>query len=160
MDTKSFGGMASARQADGSLPVLPLLHLAPGSMLIDRGVDVGAAFVGKAPDLGAFESGADEHMPGGVAGSGGSGGSSQTVPGASAGAGGAGAPAGAGHAAPGAAAGGGSVPTPAAAPSASQAGCNCQIDRARPSRGTPLALLGLVGLSLLRLRRTRRDARS
>jgi hypothetical protein len=70
-DTTSFGGLASARQPDGSLPVLPLFHLATGSQLIDRGVDVGAPFVGKAPDLGAFEVGADETGPGPAAGSGG-----------------------------------------------------------------------------------------
>jgi hypothetical protein len=70
-DTTSFGGLASARQPDGSLPVLPLFHLAAGSQLIDRGVDVGAPFVGKAPDLGAFEFGAAETGPGPAAGSGG-----------------------------------------------------------------------------------------
>jgi hypothetical protein len=71
-DTTSFGGLASARQPDGSLPVLPLLHLAADSQLIDRGVDVGEPFVGKAPDLGAFEFGADETGTGPAAGSGGS----------------------------------------------------------------------------------------
>ena len=50
--------MASARQADGSLPVLPFLRLAAGSDLIDKGTDLGFAFNGRAPDLGAFESGA------------------------------------------------------------------------------------------------------
>ena len=54
-DTTSFAGMASARQSDGSLPVLPFLRLAPGSGLIDKGVDVGLSFAGTAPDLGAFE---------------------------------------------------------------------------------------------------------
>jgi hypothetical protein len=70
-DTTSFGGLASARQADGSLPVLPLLHLAAGSALIDKGVDIGSPFVGKAPDLGAFEFGSNETGPGPAAGSGG-----------------------------------------------------------------------------------------
>ncbi|MCL2450433.1 MAG: right-handed parallel beta-helix repeat-containing protein, partial [Polyangiaceae bacterium] len=56
-DTTSFGGMASARQADGSLPVLPFLHLAANSQLIDRGTDVGLPYSGSAPDLGAFETG-------------------------------------------------------------------------------------------------------
>jgi len=36
-DTTSFAGMASARQADGSLPVLPFLRLAAGSPAIDKG---------------------------------------------------------------------------------------------------------------------------
>ena len=69
-DTTCFGGMASARQADGSLPVLPFLRLAAGSDLIDKGTDLGFAFVGKAPDLGAFEYGASAGATG-TAGSGG-----------------------------------------------------------------------------------------
>ncbi len=68
-DTTSFAGMASARQADGSLPVLTFLHLAAGSDLIDKGTDVGLPYVGKAPDLGAFEYGA---ATGGSPGTGGS----------------------------------------------------------------------------------------
>jgi hypothetical protein len=70
-DTTSFGGLASARQPDGSLPVLRLMHLAQGSALVDKGVDVGEPFVGKAPDLGAFELGADESTAPPAAGSGG-----------------------------------------------------------------------------------------
>ncbi|MFM2293738.1 MAG: hypothetical protein RLZZ350_151 [Verrucomicrobiota bacterium] len=46
----------NARNADGSLPATTLLHLAPGSSLINAGVDVGLPFNGAAPDLGAFES--------------------------------------------------------------------------------------------------------
>lgn len=56
-DMTCFAGMASARQADGSLPVVPFLRLASASALIDKGTDVGLPFAGKAPDLGAFESG-------------------------------------------------------------------------------------------------------
>jgi MYXO-CTERM domain-containing protein len=56
-DTTSFAGMASARQADGTLPVLSFLHLAANSKLIDKGTNVGLPFVGKAPDLGCFETG-------------------------------------------------------------------------------------------------------
>ena len=72
-DTTSFAGMASARQADGSLPVLPFLRLAAGSDLIDKGTDVGLPYVGKAPDLGAFEYGATGGSPGtgGATGTGG-----------------------------------------------------------------------------------------
>jgi hypothetical protein len=44
-----------ARQADGSLPVLNFLRLAPGSDLINAGTDVGLPFNGAAPDLGAYE---------------------------------------------------------------------------------------------------------
>lgn len=46
---------ASLRKTDGSLPDIAFLHLAPGSDLIDAGVEVGLAFSGNAPDLGAFE---------------------------------------------------------------------------------------------------------
>ena len=67
-DTTSFAGMASARQADGSLPVLPFLRLAAGSKLIDKGMDVGLPFLGAAPDLGAFEYGATGGTSGGTGG--------------------------------------------------------------------------------------------
>ncbi|HXJ22470.1 MAG TPA: right-handed parallel beta-helix repeat-containing protein [Polyangia bacterium] len=73
-DMTCFAGMASARQADGSLPVLPFLRLAADSDLIDKGMDIGFTYVGKAPDLGAFEYGAT----GGATGGGGSGGSPGT----------------------------------------------------------------------------------
>ncbi len=52
MDTTAVTG---PRGADGSLPVLAFLHLAPGSNLIDKGVDVTLPFSGSVPDLGAFE---------------------------------------------------------------------------------------------------------
>ena len=90
-DTTSFAGMASTRQADGSLPVLPFLRLAAGSKLIDKGKDVGLPFLGSAPDLGAFEYGASGGTSGGSggvtggtggAGSGGAGGSSAGTGGA------------------------------------------------------------------------------
>jgi MYXO-CTERM domain-containing protein len=54
-DTTSFAGMASARQADGSLPVLPFLRLSATSELIGKGTDVGLPFSGSAPDLGCFD---------------------------------------------------------------------------------------------------------
>ena len=44
-----------ARQRDGSLPVTDFLKLASTSDLIDKGVEVGLPYKGKAPDLGAFE---------------------------------------------------------------------------------------------------------
>ena len=43
-----------ARQADGSLPDITLLHLATGSDLIDAGIDVGLPYE-NAPDMGCFE---------------------------------------------------------------------------------------------------------
>ena len=43
------------RQPDGSLPFSNFLRLAASSSLVDRGTDVGLAYNGAAPDLGAFE---------------------------------------------------------------------------------------------------------
>ena len=48
-------GMSGPRQADGSLPNLDFLRLAPNSPLIDAGINVGLPYAGVAPDLGAFE---------------------------------------------------------------------------------------------------------
>lgn len=45
----------NARNEDYSLPANNLFRLAPGSALIDRGLNVGLPFNGDAPDLGAFE---------------------------------------------------------------------------------------------------------
>jgi hypothetical protein len=45
------------RQADGSLPAIDFLRLAPASHLINAGIDVGLPFNGSAPDVGWFESG-------------------------------------------------------------------------------------------------------
>jgi len=47
--------LANPRKADGSLPDIDFLHLAPGSDLIDAGINVGLPFSGQAPDIGAFE---------------------------------------------------------------------------------------------------------
>jgi hypothetical protein len=47
---------SAQRQANGSLPGIEFLNLAQGSDLIDAGVDLGYAYNGNAPDLGAFES--------------------------------------------------------------------------------------------------------
>lgn len=52
--------LVKPRRPDGALPDVPFLHLAPGSALIDRGVEVGFPFQGKAPDLGCFEAPAAE----------------------------------------------------------------------------------------------------
>ncbi|HEY6727278.1 MAG TPA: right-handed parallel beta-helix repeat-containing protein, partial [Polyangiaceae bacterium] len=56
-ESLSDAGADGPRQADGGLPRLPFLHLAEGSDLIDAGIDVGLAYAGAAPDLGAFETG-------------------------------------------------------------------------------------------------------
>jgi hypothetical protein len=51
--------LRAPRQVDGSLPMTPLLRLAPGSGLLDAGTSVGFpagfAYSGSAPDLGAYE---------------------------------------------------------------------------------------------------------
>jgi MYXO-CTERM domain-containing protein len=65
----SITGLDGPRQADGSLPAIPNFHLAAGSDLIDKGVDVGLPYVGAAPDLGAFEVGASTTGAGGSGGS-------------------------------------------------------------------------------------------
>ncbi|MGA9117044.1 MAG: right-handed parallel beta-helix repeat-containing protein [Bacteroidota bacterium] len=54
------------RDPDGSIPRIGLLRLAPGSSLIDAGVEVGFPFRGPAPDIGAYE----YDGPDGVAGRG------------------------------------------------------------------------------------------
>ncbi len=51
------------RNSEGSLPQIDFLHLANSSSLIDAGVDVGIAFNGIAPDLGAFESNYGASVP-------------------------------------------------------------------------------------------------
>lgn len=48
-------GVRGPRNADGSLPTIPFMHLAQGSDLIDAGTVVGLPFNGIAPDLGCFE---------------------------------------------------------------------------------------------------------
>ena len=50
-----FTANTGARQSDGSLPTSDFLRLASGSDCINAGVDVGIAFLGGAPDLGAYE---------------------------------------------------------------------------------------------------------
>jgi hypothetical protein len=51
----STTGWEVSRQSDGSLPALTSLHLASGSTLIDKGVNVRLPYHGSAPDPGAFE---------------------------------------------------------------------------------------------------------
>jgi MYXO-CTERM domain-containing protein len=72
-DMTTFGGMASARQADGSLPNVPFLRLAATSHLIDKGTNVGLPYAGSEPDLGCFETGLTfDPSDGGTLGDGGS----------------------------------------------------------------------------------------
>jgi hypothetical protein len=51
----STEGWDAPRLPDGSLPLMPQFRLVSGSDLIDKGVNVGLAYQGAAPDLGAFE---------------------------------------------------------------------------------------------------------
>lgn len=52
LDTKQ---LIQPRKPSGELPEIELLHLAPESQLIDLGEPADLPFLGKAPDLGAFE---------------------------------------------------------------------------------------------------------
>jgi len=52
-----YAQLTAPRKPDGSLPDITVFHLVPGSDLVDAGIDVGLAYNGKAPDIGAFESG-------------------------------------------------------------------------------------------------------
>lgn len=47
--------LVGPRQSNGDLPLVDFMRLKRGSDLIDNGTDVGLSFVGKSPDLGAFE---------------------------------------------------------------------------------------------------------
>ena len=53
----------SPRKADSSLPDINLFRLSDSSSMIDAGVDVGLVYNGRAPDLGAFESGVQTYVP-------------------------------------------------------------------------------------------------
>ncbi len=70
-------GMFGPRKEDGGLPDVKCMHLSKDSRLIDKGVQVGLAFEGREPDLGAFEYGLTTGVisryprrPGAVTGSG------------------------------------------------------------------------------------------
>ncbi len=47
--------LKGARQSDGSLPIINFLQLSNTSQAINKGTNVGLAYTGSAPDLGAFE---------------------------------------------------------------------------------------------------------
>jgi hypothetical protein len=49
--------LTAPRKADGSLPDIAFMKLKTNSQFVDKGADIGFPFNGKAPDLGAFESG-------------------------------------------------------------------------------------------------------
>jgi hypothetical protein len=50
--------LTAPRKPDGSLPEIDFMRLKPASKLVDKGVNVGLPFYGKAPDPGCFETGA------------------------------------------------------------------------------------------------------
>ncbi|MBW8902204.1 MAG: right-handed parallel beta-helix repeat-containing protein, partial [Massilia sp.] len=54
-DSVAPTGWDAPRKPDGSLPDVPMFHPSATSAVVDRGVDVGLPYRGKAPDLGAFE---------------------------------------------------------------------------------------------------------
>ena len=54
-DSVAAAGWNAPRKPDGSLPDVPMFHPSAASAVVDRGVDVGLPYRGKAPDLGAFE---------------------------------------------------------------------------------------------------------
>lgn len=47
--------LTAPRKSDGSLPDIDFMKPAPGSKIIDAGTDIGFAFSGTAPDIGAIE---------------------------------------------------------------------------------------------------------
>jgi len=51
----TMASLDDARQANGNLPDITTLHLVSASDMVDVGTDVGIAYEGAAPDLGAFE---------------------------------------------------------------------------------------------------------
>jgi MYXO-CTERM domain-containing protein len=177
-------GFMGPRQADGSLPAIDFMKLRAGSQMIDKGTNVGIAFVGSAPDLGAYEFGAPTTGTGGAAGGGGSAGTGgasgvdaggATTGGGGAGGGGTGGAgtgtgsggAGAGTGSGGAGSGGSGVGDgsggngPALGGPAVSGGCACSIGA--PAGGASLvsvlAGLAAMGLVLRRRRRPRRHYR-
>jgi hypothetical protein len=49
-------GVRGPRKPDGSLPDITFMHLASTSQFVNKGTNVGIAYIGTAPDLGCFES--------------------------------------------------------------------------------------------------------
>ncbi|AUX24225.1 uncharacterized protein SOCEGT47_047620 [Sorangium cellulosum] len=73
-ESTSDAGCTGPREADGSMPsACVFMKLTTESALIDKGTDVGLPFVGAAPDLGAYELGAEPTAGAGGGAAGGSG---------------------------------------------------------------------------------------
>ena len=56
-DISAMAGILGPRKSDGSIPDVDFLKLKSGSQMIDKGTNVGLAYAGSAPDLGAYEYG-------------------------------------------------------------------------------------------------------
>ena len=56
--------LEAPRQEDGSLPEIDFMRPAPGSAIIDAGVDIGFDYLGSAPELGAIEVDNTTHVDG------------------------------------------------------------------------------------------------
>jgi hypothetical protein len=70
-ESTSDTGCTGPRDADGNIPATcAFMKLKAASPLIDRGTDVGLAYVGAAPDLGAYEFGQSPPVGAGGSGSG------------------------------------------------------------------------------------------
>jgi hypothetical protein len=166
-DSTCFGGMAGARNPDGSLPAGVFLRLAAASSLIDKGTNVGLPYSGMAPDLGCFESGLaydpsdggsssgagtspsnDGGVGAGAGDAGGAGGGSSGG-GASSGsqAGGSGGSGGQGSSATGHGPSGGEDASAADSATNGGAGCSCRVTsrRREPGLATLLAIGAMLG---------------
>ncbi|HET6147420.1 MAG TPA: right-handed parallel beta-helix repeat-containing protein [Polyangia bacterium] len=174
-------GATGPRQANGSVPANGFTRLAAGSPLIDKGTNVNLPFVGRAPDLGAFEFGAVANGSGGSSGAGGAvggvggaagrpdagttgaGTGGQGATGAGGATGGGGSPAtgvggGAATSIGGNSGGGGTAGGPGGGVDGNASGgCACGLALASP--GSPWAV-ALSALALLALRARRRPARA
>jgi hypothetical protein len=173
-DATCFAGMAGARNADGSLPVVPFLRLASTSALIDKGTNVGLPFSGSAPDLGCFETGltydpsdggtagppssdagggnvADDGSPGAAASG------STSSGGTSGGSGGSSGQGGASNATPGSSSGG--TGSGDAADPASTGGCACRTTAGRGSGSGVGSLLSIAAIATMATRRAARRRR-
>ena len=56
-------GVTGPRQGNGTLPNLTYMHIAPGSDLINAGINVGLPFTPPAPDIGAFPHATSGNIP-------------------------------------------------------------------------------------------------
>jgi MYXO-CTERM domain-containing protein len=162
-------GALGPRQPDGSMPNVDFLKLAAGSRMIDKGANVGLAFVGAAPDLGAYEFGAPTSTgAGGASGGGGSSGAGGML-GAGGATGTAGSSGGNGGASTGGVGSGGALAGTGGAtgtggsgavnPGGASGGCACTIEETRGNGVFVSSSAGLGALAWLLARRRRARSR-